>query len=106
MQTVPETLRPLQFNRRSVLQSASSDTHKVLDYMVCHPVHQRKGVASLLLERGEAEARKLGLKIFVMTATDPAGTRFYESSGFKNLRTVTLDGMLPKVCLTCHELCC
>lgn len=45
----------------------------------------------MLLERGMIEAQKLGLKMFVMTATDPAGTRFYESHGFKNLLTVSLD---------------
>lgn len=48
-------------------------------------------MASLLLEQGESEARKLDLKIFVMTATDPAGTKFYQSRGFRLLRTVTLD---------------
>ncbi|KAK4499455.1 hypothetical protein PRZ48_009970 [Zasmidium cellare] len=63
----------------------------VLDYMACHPAHQRKGVASMLLERGESEARKLGLKIFVMTATDPAGRAFYERRGLRNLRTVVLN---------------
>lgn len=36
-------------------------------------------------------ARKLDLKILVMTATDPAGVKFYQSSGFKLLRTMTLD---------------
>lgn len=45
----------------------------------------------MLLERGEAEARKLGMKIFVMTATGPSGILFYERHGFKTLRTVTLD---------------
>ncbi|KAF2223459.1 E1-E2 ATPase-domain-containing protein [Elsinoe ampelina] len=67
------------------------DPYLVLDYMVCHPAHQRKGIASMLLESGEVEARKLGLKLFVMTSTDPAGKIFYESSGFRNLQTVTLD---------------
>lgn len=64
---------------------------KVLDYMVCHPKHQKTGGASLLLASGEAEARKLGLKIFVMTSTDPGSTLFYEKRGFTNLRTVVLD---------------
>lgn len=59
--------------------------------MVCHPEHQRKGVASLLLANGELEAQKLGLKIFVMTSTDPASTMFYEERGFTSLRTVVLD---------------
>ncbi|KAG8631464.1 hypothetical protein KVT40_000604 [Elsinoe batatas] len=42
----------------------------VLDYMVCHPAHQRKGIASMLLESGEVEAQNLRLKIFVMTLDD------------------------------------
>lgn len=64
---------------------------QVLDYMVCHPQHQRKGIASLLLKIGEIEAQKLGLKIFVMTSTDLGSTVFYEKCGFRNLRTVSLN---------------
>ncbi|KEQ63797.1 uncharacterized protein M437DRAFT_46137 [Aureobasidium melanogenum CBS 110374] len=69
----------------------SGGPYLVLDYMVCHPEHQRQGIASLLLKNGEIEAKKLGLKIFVMTSTDPGSTDFYEKCGFRNLRTVSLD---------------
>jgi len=41
------------------------------------------------VESGAAQAKKLGLQTFVMST--PSGALLYERSGFKAVRTITLD---------------
>ncbi|KAH6699996.1 acetyltransferas-like protein [Leptodontidium sp. MPI-SDFR-AT-0119] len=60
-----------------------------VDYMTTHPSHQRKGVASLMLEEALRNIDEAGLKAIVMSHS--AGRKMYEDHGFERVQTVTQD---------------
>lgn len=60
-----------------------------VDYMTTHPSHQRKGVASLMLEEALRKIDEAGMKAIVMS--HPAGRKMYEDHGFEHVQTVTQD---------------
>ncbi|KAF6819062.1 hypothetical protein CMUS01_11781 [Colletotrichum musicola] len=61
----------------------------VLEYLAVHPDHQRKGVASTLVERGLEQADAVGMKVWVMSTA--AAQPLYEKLGFELFRTVETD---------------
>ena len=57
--------------------------------MTTHPSHQRKGIASLMLEEALRKIDEVGLKAIVMS--HPAGRKIYEDHGFEHVQTSTQD---------------
>jgi GNAT superfamily N-acetyltransferase len=58
-----------------------------LEYMAVAPEHQRKGVATLLLKSGLAQADTAGITTYISSSS--MGRRLYEKQGFQAVRTVT-----------------
>lgn len=65
----------------------------LIDMMFVHPEHQRKGVATALLARIEAEADEAGIQV-LHTYASATAQPFFEYCGFKMLlaRAVTVRG--------------
>ncbi|ETS81019.1 hypothetical protein PFICI_06021 [Pestalotiopsis fici W106-1] len=63
--------------------------YMLLDYLAVHPENQRKGIASLLVESGIRQAKKLGLDIFLVAR--PAGMPVYQRAGFQIIRELVQD---------------
>ena len=61
-----------------------------LDMMFVHPDYQGIGVASLLLDRVESEARKLGL-VRIFTEASRTARPFFERRGFTVLARQTVE---------------
>jgi GNAT superfamily N-acetyltransferase len=63
--------------------------HIDLRYLAVHPDHQRKGVATLLLESGIRAAEKMGIDVFVSSTR--AGVPVYLKVGFTLLAEINKD---------------
>jgi len=61
----------------------------VVDFLAVKPTFQRRGIASLLIQKGCEIADAHQMKAFVMSSS--AGLKVYERSGFKLVETVSTD---------------
>ncbi|MDR5808242.1 GNAT family N-acetyltransferase [Caballeronia sp. LZ019] len=73
--------------------SADLEKNGLIDMMFVHPDHQRKGVATALLARIEAEADEAGIRV-LHTYSSATGREFFEYCGFTMLlaRAVVVRG--------------
>lgn len=62
---------------------------KDLHYMATPPKHQRRGAASLLLQRGAKKADEAGLDTFLQASVE--GLPGYIKAGFQAIMTTSLD---------------
>jgi GNAT superfamily N-acetyltransferase len=74
-----------------VIKKEADDFHTplALDYLATAPQYQRRGIGSLLLQKGLEVADAHGLKTFLTSS--PAGLKVYSNHGFEKLETVTVD---------------
>lgn len=61
----------------------------VLQTLVTHPKHERRGAGSLLLKWGCEEADRKGVEAYLEASA--VGVPLYERHGFKKVKDITLD---------------
>ncbi|TKA25809.1 hypothetical protein B0A50_05564 [Salinomyces thailandicus] len=76
----------LSENKRRIL---GGKPHILLHILVTHPRHHRRGVGAMQLEWGVAEARRLGVPVYLESS--PMGRPLYERFGFETVGWLELD---------------
>ena len=61
----------------------------VLNMLMTHPVHHRRGAGKLLIQQGTSFADEAGLPCYLEGS--PAGYRLYLSIGFEDVETLDMD---------------
>jgi GNAT superfamily N-acetyltransferase len=76
------------FNQHK-LELLGTRPYMVLDTLVTHPDHHRRGAGGMLVEWGCREADKRGVEAYLEASV--MGAPLYERFGFKKVRTVQVD---------------
>ena len=71
------------------MRAPVADGGPVLDYLAVHPSHRRRGIATMLVQKGIIEAEKLGLDMFVLAWKTGYGV--YSRCGFEVLDQIFVD---------------
>lgn len=63
--------------------------HVILDTLICHPDHHRRGAGRMLMQWGLDKADELGLPAYLEASA--AGVRLYQSVGFEPQKELIFD---------------
>ncbi|KAH8894172.1 acyl-CoA N-acyltransferase [Thozetella sp. PMI_491] len=67
----------------------SQKSYMLLAYLAVHPENQNKGIATMLVQSGIDQCKRMGMDIFVQAS--PAGRGIYEKLGFRVLDSHSED---------------
>jgi GNAT superfamily N-acetyltransferase len=82
-----EFMKGLWKSRRQVMEG---NPHVMLDSLLCHPDHHRRGAGRMLMQWGLNKADELGLPGYLEGSA--AGVGLYAKVGFEPVRQILFDG--------------